>query len=406
MKKICLIPSFMLPIPNVKGGAIETLITNLIDENETKKKFYFTIVCMYDKKAKEISKKYKYTKFIFLKRDIIDFVRRALRKILNCKPIPYLTYKACWKIRKEKFDYIIVEGGMYESFKILLKKYRKNQLIAHIHHHMLANKNIDDIYGNIIAISEFVKKEWIRTSDNKETNRIKLLLNSIDQKKFDKDITDEEKNLIRSKYNISKNDFVVMFCGRIIEVKGLHKLIEAVKQINQNDIKLLIIGSPNFAIKSKSKYLQEIKQSIKGQEDKIKFSGYIDNEQLYKYYKCSDVLVVPSLWEEAAGLVCIEGMLTKTPLIVSNSGGMIEYVNSDCAIIVNRDKEMVKNLAKAILKLKNNKDLYNSMKVKGYKRAQKFTKNIYYDNFNKLIDQINNESEREDEMHEKENSST
>ena len=388
MKKICLIPSFMLPIPNVKGGAIETLITNLIDENEIKRKFYFTIVCMYDKKAKELSKNYKYTKFIYIKRDLLDFVRRAIRKILNCKPIPYLTYKAYWKTRKEKFDYIIAEGGIYESFKIFLKKYKKEQLLAHIHHHMLATPEIDSIYGNIIAISDFIKREWLRTSEIKEDKRIKILKNSIDLEKFDKEVNNKQIEEIREKYGIKKEDFVVMFCGRIIEVKGLHKLIQAVKNIKQDDIKLLIIGSPNFAIKSKSDYLQNLENMIKGNEDRIKFSGYVDNEELYKYYKSSNVLVVPSLWEEAAGLVCIEAMATKTPLIVSNSGGMIEYATPECAIIIDRNDNMIENISDAILKLKDDRVLYNRLKEKGYARAQKFSKEIYYKNFCKLIDEI------------------
>ena len=69
----------------------------------------------------------------------------------------------------------------------------------------------------------------------------------------------------------------------------------------------------------------------------MKFTGYIENQKLYRYYQSADIQVIPSLWEEAAGLIAIEGMLSGLPLIITKSGGMIEYAPSNVAVWIDRD---------------------------------------------------------------------
>lgn len=80
--------------------------------------------------------------------------------------------------------------------------------------------------------------------------------------------------------------------------------------------------------------------------EQIRNLGYIPNNALYRYYQASDLQVIPSLWKETAGIVAIEGMLSGLPLIVTRSGGMVEYVDETCAKILERDDRLVENLKK------------------------------------------------------------
>ena len=109
--------------------------------------------------------------------------------------------------------------------------------------------------------------------------------------------------------------------------------------------------------------------------------GYIPNDQLPEYYATADMQVVPSIWQEGAGLVAVEGMAAGLPLIITQSGGMVEYVNSDAAIQVPIDKELPHNLALNIKLLANDKQKREKMGLAGRKRAELFNRENYYNNF-------------------------
>ena len=76
--KICFIAPKNFPVPALKGGAVETLITDFIDENEKSKKVDVDVITIYDKEAFAQSKKYCNTNFLTFK-----FVTGFLFKILD-----------------------------------------------------------------------------------------------------------------------------------------------------------------------------------------------------------------------------------------------------------------------------------------------------------------------------------
>ncbi|MBV4417259.1 glycosyltransferase family 4 protein [Clostridium tyrobutyricum] len=383
MKTICLISPGILPIPNIYGGAIETLITNFIQQNEIYHKVNLIVISVYNSKAKRLSEKFKYTKILYTKKYWFDrfysAIAHRLKKYFNIalsfKTLYY--YRTYLYLKKVNPDYIIAEGGNYSDFKKISKYFGKEKVYLHIHHHLLPNRSLDNIFDNTISVSDFISKEWSNNSINVNLKSY-IVYNCIDEEKFNKPISAEEINRIRQKLGIHSDDFVVIFCGRIIEVKGVKELIQAINLTKDSHIKLLIIGSPDFALNTKSDYLTEVTQLIKDAGEKIKFTGYVPNEQLYKYYQSADIQVVPSLWEEAAGLVLIEGMISGLPLIITKSGGMIEYVSTQCSIQLDRDEQLVDNIAQSILKLYCDNELCQNMSKESLKQAKKFSKHKFY----------------------------
>ena len=385
MKKICFISPGILPVPNTLGGAIETLLTNIITENECHNKANITIISSYENCAYKISKSYKNTSIKYIKNTKLEikwynllyrFIRKVFKKKLNFSSLYYL--KSYRILKKYNYDYIVVEGGDYLELKKIVDYFGKKNIYLHIHHQLIPNTELDEMFDNIIGTSKFVNEEWERNSSNKNLHKY-VVYNCINENYFNKKISNNERNTIREKLGFEKDDFIVIYCGRIIREKGVKELVQAVNLIENKKIKLLIVGSINFALECTDEYLRSIESFVKKSDNKIKFTGYVANEEVFKYYQTADIQVIPSIWEEAAGLVSIEGMLSGLPLIVTKSGGLNEYVSEECSIKISKEKNVVVHVKEAIEKLYNDKNMYNNMKLAAFKRSNYFKMNKYYE---------------------------
>ena len=116
---------------------------------------------------------------------------------------------------------------------------------------------------------------------------------------------------------------IILYVGRLVYEKGIHILINAVpKVLSKANAKFIIVGSG---------YMKEQLLGIvrgMGLEHKVLFEGFMDEQSLLRLQKCADVTVVPSLFEPF-GIVALEAMAAKSPVVVSDTGGMSEIVDHD-----------------------------------------------------------------------------
>lgn len=380
MKTIYLNLPYFLPVPAVKGGAVETLMTMLIEQNEIEHRVYFVLACVYDETAEKIAKKYKYTKIIFydkakktLRYSMFWRFNKLFHKDEQVNHLEYMNYRFA---KKNKCDLFVVEGYDCWPYQYLARKYGGDKLWVHLHAELVPDQPMISAFKKVIAISEFVKRRWLEACPANE-HECKVVFNCVDEKKFEKHglMTQEEISELRKEVGFSNQDIVLIYVGRIAPVKGVKELLLAVK--NTENVKLLLIGRMK---EYDMDYVREIESLVMEMSDKVKAVGYVPNDQLYKYYQIADIQVIPSMWEEAAGLVCIEGMYSGLPLIVTDSGGMIEYVTSKCALIAKRSN-VVKELCLRIEQLRDEPELRRSMGEAASERARCFTKKRYYDDF-------------------------
>ena len=117
------------------------------------------------------------------------------------------------------------------------------------------------------------------------------------------------------------NEKIILYVGRLVYEKGIQNLIAAMPKIldRYHDSKLIICGRGGM--------IDELREQVKylGIDNKVYFAGYCDSKKMQKMYKCADVAVFPSTYEPF-GIVAIESMLSGTPTIVSDVGGLNEIV--------------------------------------------------------------------------------
>ena len=108
-------------------------------------------------------------------------------------------------------------------------------------------------------------------------------------------------------------------------------------------------------------------------------------EEINKFYSLADIAVLPSIWDDPAPLTIIEALVSGLPIITTNSGGIPEYAVEGSAIIIDRNKEIVKELCKNIDLIINNDKKLEEMSKIAKKVSKDLTLNNYYLNFEKIM---------------------
>lgn len=400
MKKIILINNGILPLPAVKGGAVEGLINLLIDKNEHYNAFKFEVFSIYDSEAIKESNKYNNTTFIYIKNNskknklqslfirLKNFISLRIGGCYTSMPFYNAVIKHIQTIGVEKYAAILLEGNSINAD--YLKRKTGLPIIQRIHNTPIHNLKQFDKYNAqatvlYLGISHYICN-CLYAYEKKYCPNIELLYNSIDFSLFKKKLSECEKIQLRGKLKIDYKDRVVMFSGRLREFKGIRQLLEAITLCEDiPNLKLLIVGSHFFSSAEKSPFEESLKVIIDKIKNKVIFTGYVPYKEIYRYYNIADVCAFPSTWEEPFGLTCLEALICGKPVIITQSGGMSEIVDNKCAIVVPNDKKLSQHLSDAIHSLLNNPLKCKEMEIAAFERAEKFNPDKQFRNFTSFI---------------------
>lgn len=400
--KLFLIPPPGLPVPATRGGAVESLITQLIRENEVQQRLDLVCVSVPQDAAQEQAALYPHTRIYYLphkdERGLWGPVCGMMRRMNQPAPLDPWFNRVAKLVKEENPDLVIAEGGNLLELAHISRQVGRDKMLAHLHMQTQCTPQMEDIYGGVITISRYVGEHWNPT----RPMAVHLIPNCVDVARFCPGGKAEkaQAQALREKLGFSKEDFVVLFCGRICPEKGIHRLVEALRTSEDPNVKLLVIGSPFFDEENDSTFFAQLRQSAADlqAQGRIVFTGFLHNDDIPDYYRAADAACFPALWDEPAGITAIEAMACGCPVIAARSGGMPEYLEGVGALMIERDeivygtltaprpeaKPMAEAIAEAIHYLRIHPRIRARIGKAGVERAQAYSRQNYYEHFCRL----------------------
>jgi len=177
----------------------------------------------------------------------------------------------------------------------------------------------------IVVLTAYMKNYLIKEYDI-SPEKIDLIPNGINYERY-KTISLKEKNKLKKSLGFRADEKIILFTGRVDQAKGVFFLIDAfIDACNEDDnLRLIIIGNGNVEQCMKRCY------SFSG---KITFTGFIETEQINKFYQIADIGVSPSLQDQCPYTV-LEMIANKIPLIISKIEGLDEMLSDEECVFIN-----------------------------------------------------------------------
>ena len=238
--------------------------------------------------------------------------------------------------------------------------------------HMTMTRFKDDFYHKwlyknismIHAVTYQVKTQLEKFIPEDIRPKIEMVYLGVNESTFN----NKEILKLKEQYNL-KDEFLVGIVGRIEEGKGQYLLIDAIAKLSHLNIKALIVGHT-----MDDSYILKLKNKIKDLniENKIIFTGFTKN--VNEHMRLCDITVLATP-KETFGLVVIESMINKTPVIATANGGPLEIIDDNHdGLLFNRTSE---DLANKIELLYHDKNLKDQLSKNGYEKVKNsFNKDI------------------------------
>ena len=241
-------------------------------------------------------------------------------------------------------------------------------------------------YLDKIILSNNKMLKLIKRIHNLDENQLVAINRGIILKDYN---IKESKSELRNEFNIPKDQFVLLSVGRQVERKKFFLVIKAVDKIIKNnpsiDIKYYLIGTGPFSSK-----LKELTKKLKLVKY-IEFLGSCETDIRNKFYKLSDVFLMPSISKansiEGFGISFLEANYYKIPVIGAISGGIIEAIIDGKTGLLVKPNDL-NDLVEKIIFLYENKELRNKMGEIGNNRI------IKEFDWNKIVDDYINTFKR------------
>jgi glycosyltransferase involved in cell wall biosynthesis len=253
---------------------------------------------------------------------------------------------------------------------MIFAKKRKIKHLWHVHEIIVHPKIIASIfpkilmrYSNLVICNSNATQNNLTVRIPELKSKTKVIYNGVELNAKNKAVAQ------KTDFGFNETDIIITLVGRISRLKGHKFLLDVFTNhlIKNENIKLLFVGSP---VEGQEQYLDEIQNSINRNklQTKVKILPFLND--LNGVWAVTDIAIMPSTEAESFGLVAVEAMLEKKPVVGSNLGGLSEIViNNETGLLF--DPNSKEALSEALFKLIESPSLRSEFGEKGYERAIK-----------------------------------
>ncbi|MBE5905166.1 MAG: glycosyltransferase family 4 protein [Lachnospiraceae bacterium] len=394
MKRVAFVTPGILPVPAVNGGAVEELITKLVEANEEYREFEIDVFTTANTKLKNYS--YDLSRIIEVKKGkwivfadrVLDICARRFHWKRNVRLYDRAFLR---EVERGAYDILVIEN-VTSLYRTLKGRVTCRKCFFHIHNNVDLYRSEADLRNmvkeqfSILAVSDFVKKQVIKAAPGAQCE---TFYNAVNRRRF-APISKTERVKCRKHWELDGSEMVFLYSGRIVPEKGVLELVSAFCNVYEKNasLSLMIVGKGQFEKEKVSNYERKVYQ-MAGTCPGIRFTGFIQPEEMRNAYGCADMVIMPTIGGEPFGMVALEAMSMGIPLIATRSGGLVEFLNEEYALLLDVDSKLEKNLEEAMVWGMNHKAQLETMGEAGIAfldQKKQFNEENYYKEFCRLVD--------------------
>jgi spore coat protein SA len=351
-----------LPVPPIRGGAIQTYIAGIV--NVLGKHHNVTVLGTSDPSLpqEEIKGNVRYVRvngqgaFEHYANEVIQFLRSHSYDIIHVFNRPRLVpliREVCPQAR----IILSMHNDMFDPIKIdpdqAVRAIEETERIITISNYV--GKGICDLYPQAAA-----KVRTIYSGVNLD------LFVPWERSQAAKQI----RNQLRSEHKLNGKQ-VILFVGRLTPKKGADILVRAMNELSRrhSDIALVLVGGSWYSVDKVSDYVAYVRALAARSPVPVITTGYVPAEQIHHWFWAGDIFVCPSQWEEPLARVHYEAMAAGLPFVTTQRGGNPEVIINGNGLLVEQP-ENPQAFAEKLHTLLTNRDLQRRMGSAGRRLAE------------------------------------
>lgn len=159
-------------------------------------------------------------------------------------------------------------------------------------------------FHRLIAATEFMRDELVRNGFSPQQIEIHAPVPRTSDETFQCSFSERNR---------------IVYAGQIIRGKGVDILLESLARVGV-PFECVILGDGNHRA-----HCEQLSRKL-GLGDRVKFPGFVTQDEITSYYRDASLAVMSSVWPEPFGAVGLEAMRCGLPVVAFDAGGIREWL--------------------------------------------------------------------------------